>query len=197
MSTKVHLVKAMVFLVVMYGCESWTIKKAEHQRIDAFNLRCWRRLLRVSWKARRSNMSILKERSGLCVHWKGWCWSWNSNTLATWCKELTHLKRLWCWERLRGGREGDDRGRDGWMASPTRWTWVWVDFGSWWWDREAWCAVVHGVTMSWTQLSDWTELNAHLLFFSCYFFFINSNKKHSTPPIIQSQWSQGWKFKNK
>ena len=62
-----------------------------------------------------------------------WCWSWNCNTLATWCKELTHLKRPWCWERLRAGGEGDDRGWDGWMASSTRWTWVWVDSGSWWW----------------------------------------------------------------
>ena len=69
-------------------------------------------------------------RSVLGVHWKDWCWSWNSNTLATWCKELTHLKRLWCWERLRAGGEGDDRGWDGWMASRT---WVWVNSGSWWW----------------------------------------------------------------
>ena len=61
-----------------------------------------------------------------------WCWSWNSNTLATWCEELTPLKRPWCWERLRAGGEGDDRGWDGWMASPTEWTWVWVDSGSWW-----------------------------------------------------------------
>ena len=59
--------------------------------------------------------------------------SWNSNTLATWWKELTHWKRPWCWERLRVGGEGDDRGRDGWMASPTQWTWVWVNSGSWWW----------------------------------------------------------------
>ena len=71
-------------------------------------------------------------RSVLGVNWKDWCWSWNSNTLATWCEELTHLKRPWCWERLKVG-EGDDRGWDGWMASPTRWTWVWVDSGSWWW----------------------------------------------------------------
>ena len=72
-------------------------------------------------------------RSVLGVHWKDWCWRWNSNTLATWCEELTHLKRPWCWERLRAGREGDDRGWDGWMASPTQWTWVWVNSGSWWW----------------------------------------------------------------
>ena len=71
-------------------------------------------------------------RSVLGVHWKDWCWSWNSNTLATWCKELTHWKRPWCWERL-GAGEGDDRGWDGRMVSPTQWTWVWVDSGSWWW----------------------------------------------------------------
>ena len=100
---------AMVFPVVMYGCESWTIKKAEHWSIDAFEPQCWRRLLRVPWTARRSNQSILKE-SVLNIHWKDRCWSWNSNTLATWCEELTHLKGPWCWERLKAGGEGDDRG---------------------------------------------------------------------------------------
>ena len=130
--TKVHLVKAMVFPIVMYGCESWTTKKAECQRIDAFELWCWRRLLRVPWTARRSNQSILR-KSVLNTHWKGWYWSWNSNTLATWCEELTHLKRPWFWERLKVGGKGDDRGWDGWMASPTRGTWVWVKTGSWWW----------------------------------------------------------------
>ena len=92
--TKVRLVKAMVFPVVMYGCESWTVKKTEHRRIDAFELWCWRRLLRVPWTARRSNQSILG------IHWRDWCWGWDSNTLATWCRELTHLKRPWCWEGL-------------------------------------------------------------------------------------------------
>ena len=87
--TKVRLVKAIVFPVVMYGCESGAIKKAENWRIDAFELWCWRRLLRVPWTARRSNQSILKE---ICLnsHWKDWCWSWNSTTLATCYKELTH-----------------------------------------------------------------------------------------------------------
>ena len=80
--TKVHLVKAIVFLVVMYGCESWTIKKAEHWRTDALELWCWRRLLRVPWTARRSNQSI-QMKSVLNVHWKDWCWNWNSSTLAT------------------------------------------------------------------------------------------------------------------
>ena len=128
--TKVCLVKAMVFPVVMYGYESWTIKKAECQRIDAFELWCWRRLLRVPWVARRSNLSILK--SVLNIHWKDWCWSWNSNTLATWCEELTHWKRSWCWERLRAGGEGDNRGWDGWVASPTQWTWAWASSRYWW-----------------------------------------------------------------
>ena len=132
-----NLVKAMVFPVVMYGCESSTIKKAEcllYQRSDAFEVWCWRRLLRVPWTA-RSNQAILtwSTRSVLGGHWRDWCWSWNSNTLATWWEELTHLKRPWCWERLRAGEGGDDRGWDGWIASLTQWTWVWVDSWSWWW----------------------------------------------------------------
>ena len=202
--TKACLVKAMVFPVVMYGCESWTLKKAERERIDAFELWCWRRLLRVPWTAGRSNQSILKEISpeysleGLMLKLKlqyfGWVneWSrsvvsdssnpmdcsppgstvhgilqarilewlaisfswgssqprdqthvsclagrcfnlWATNTLASWCKELTHLKRPWCWKRLKAGGEADDRGWDGWMTSPTQWTWVWVNSGGWWW----------------------------------------------------------------
>ena len=130
--TKACLVKAMVFPVVMCGCESWTIKKAERQRIDAFELWCWRSFLRVPWTARRSNQSILKDISpeysleGLMLKLK-------LQYLATWCEELTHLKRPWCWERLKVGGEGDERGWDGWMASPTQWTWVWVNSRSWWW----------------------------------------------------------------
>ena len=116
--TKVRLVKAMVFPVVMYGCESWTIKKAEHRRMDAFELWCWRRLLRFTWTARRSNESILKEISpeysleGLMLKLK-------LQNLATWCEELTHWKILWCWERLKAGGEGGSRRLNGWMASLT------------------------------------------------------------------------------
>ena len=105
--TTIHLVKGMVFPVVMYGCESWTIKKAECWRIDAFELWCWRRLLRVPWTARRSNQSILKEISP-DYSLEDWCWSWSSNTLATWCEELTHWKIPWCCERLKAGGEGDE-----------------------------------------------------------------------------------------
>ena len=128
--TKVHIVKAMVFPVITYECESWTIK-AKCWRTDAFELWCWRRLLRVSWTARRWNHSVLK-KSTLNIHWKDWCWSWSSNTLATWWKELTHWKRPWCWERLRAGGEGDDRRWDGWMASSTQWIWVSANSRRWW-----------------------------------------------------------------
>ena len=125
--TKVRLVKAMVFPVVIYGCESLTIKKAERQRIDAFELWCWRRLLRVPWTARRSNQSILK---GISPEY-----SFEAETPIFWPpdEKLTHLKRPWCWERLKVRGEGDDRGWDGRMASPTQRAWVWVDSGSWWW----------------------------------------------------------------
>ena len=93
--TKVRLVQAMVFPVVMYGCESWTVKKAEGQKIDAFELWCWRRLLRVPWTGRRCNQSILKEISPGCSL-EGLMLKLNSSTLATWCEELTHWKRPWC-----------------------------------------------------------------------------------------------------
>ena len=120
---KVPLVIAVVFPVVMYGY--WTVKKAKHRRTDAFKLWCWRRPLRVPWMARRSNQSILKEINP--EYWKDCCWSWSFNPLATWCEEPTHLKRSWCWQRLRVGGEAGDRGWDGWMAASTQWTWVWTN----------------------------------------------------------------------
>ena len=126
--TKVHLVKAVVFPVVLYGCESWAIKKAEHQRIYAFELWCWK----DSWESlglQGDQTSKSYRKPILNVHWRDWSWSWNSNTLATWCKELTHWKRPWCRERLKVGGEGEDRGWDGWMASLTQWKWVWASSG--------------------------------------------------------------------
>ena len=87
-----------------------------------------------------------------------WCWNWNSSTLATWCKELTHWKRPWCWEGLGAGGEGDDRGWDGWMTSPTQWTWVWVNSGSWWWSgRPGVLQFMESQSQTW--LGDWNELN--------------------------------------
>ena len=163
--TKVHLVKAMIFPVVTFGCESWTIKNAEHWRIDAFELWCWRRLLRVPWIARRSNQSIPKETSpeysleGLILNLK-------LHYLASWCEELTYWKRPWCWERLNAGGEGDDRGWDGWMASPTRWTWIWARSGCWWWTGKPGMLPSMGlqrVGHEWAtalKLSDITRLNA-------------------------------------
>ena len=128
----VHLVKAMVFPVVMYACESWTVKKAECQGIDAFKLWCWRRLLRVPWIARRSNQSFLKGISPGC--------SLEGLILKLKLQYFGHLmwradsfERLWCWEGLGSGGEGDGRGWYGWMASQTRCPWVWVNSRSWWW----------------------------------------------------------------
>ena len=126
------IVKSMVFPVVIYVCETWTIKKAEGLRTDAFELWCWRKLLRVPWTARRSNQSILNE-TGPEYSLEGLMLKLKRQYLVTWCKELTHLKRPWCWERLKVGGEGDDRVWDGWMASLTRWTWVWVSSESCWW----------------------------------------------------------------
>ena len=129
--TNVRPVKTMVFPVVMYGCDSWTIKKADRWRIDAFELWCWRKLLRIHWTVRRCNQSIRKKISP--------GYSLEGLMLKLKLQYFGHLmrradlKRPWCWERLRTGREGDNRGWDDWMASPIQWTWVWVNYRSWWW----------------------------------------------------------------
>ena len=105
-------------------------------------------------------------RSVLGVHWTDWCWSWNSSTLASWCEELTHWKRPWCWEGLGAGGEEDNRGWDGWMASPTRWAWVWVN-GSWWWTGRPGVLRFMGsqrVGCDWaTELTDWTEVWVYIM----------------------------------
>ena len=130
--TEVRLVKAMVFPVVIYGCERWIVKKAESRRIDAFELWCWRRLLRVPWTARRSNPSILNEISPGCSL-EGMMLKLKFQYFGHVVWRVDSLERLWCWEGLGAGGKGDDRGWDGWMASPTQWSWVWVNSGSWWW----------------------------------------------------------------
>ena len=156
--TKVHLVKAMVFPVVMYGCESWTVKKAECRRIDAFELWCWRRLLRVPWTVRRSNQSILKEISPGCLL--------EGLMLKLKLQYFGHLmQRVDSLEKTLGlgaGGEGDDRGLDGWMASPTRWTWVWVNSGSWWWTGRPgvlWLMESQRVGHNWTTELNWSLLS--------------------------------------
>ena len=153
--TKVRLVNALVFPVVMYGCESWTIKLSAE---ELMLLNCG--VGEDSWESlglQGDPISPSYRKSVLNIHWKDWCWSWNSNTLATSCEEVTHLKRPWCWERLKAGGEGDNRGWDGWMASLTQWTWIWVNSGSQWWTGRP--GVLHSMGSQRVVL-DWaTELN--------------------------------------
>ena len=152
--TKVHLVKVMVFPVVLRGCESWTIKKAEQRQIKAFELWCWRRLLRVPWTARRSNQSILKEISPEYTL-EGLGWSWNSSTLATCCEELTQWKRPWCWKDWRLEEKGmteDEMVGCHYRLKGHEFEQA-LGVGM---HREAWSAAVHEVKKGWTQLSNWT-----------------------------------------
>ena len=130
--TKVRLVKAMVFPVVMYGCESWTIKKAEYRRINPFELWCGRRPLRVPWTAKRSNQSILKEISPGCSL-EGLMLKLKLQYFVHLMQRADSLEKTLILQKIEGRTKGDNRGWDGWMASPIQWTWVWVDSGSWWW----------------------------------------------------------------
>ena len=156
LSTKIQSVKAMVFPLVMYGCESWTIKKADHWRIDAFELWCWRRHLRVPWTARRSNQSILKEISpeysleGLMLKLK-------LQYFGHLMWRVDSLEKTLQLERLKSGEEGDDRGWDGWMESLIQWTWVCVNSWSWWWTgRPAVLWFMGSKELDMTKQLNWT-----------------------------------------
>ena len=108
-------------------------------------------------------------KSILNIHWKDWCWNWNSSTLASWCEELTHLKRPCCWGRLKAGGEGEDRGWDGWMAPLTQWAWVWIDSGCWWWTGRPGVLQSMGsqrVGLDWMTELNWLELSWH--FWVCH-----------------------------
>ena len=148
---------------------SSTIKKNEHQRIDAFELWCWRRLLRVLWTARRSNQSILR-KSVLNIHWKNWCWTWNSNTLATWTDSLEKTLLL---GKIEGRRRGWPKIRC-WMASLTQWTWVWVSSGSWWWTGKPGMLQSIKLQRVGHDWVNWIELN-----WSCRYLYPNSSRKLS------------------
>ena len=157
----VHLVKAMVFPIVKYGCESWTIKKAEHRRMDAFELWCWRRLLRVLWTARRSNQCILNKISPGCSL-EGLMSKLKLQYFGHLMGRADSFEKPWCWERLRTGGEGDDRGWDGWMLSQTQWTWVWVNSGRWLWPGRPGMPQFRGsqrVRHDWATELNWTELD--------------------------------------
>ena len=160
--TKVHLVKAMVFPVVIYGCESCTIKKAECRSSDAFELWCRRRLLRVPWTARRSNQSILSEISPECSL-EGLMLKLKLQNFGHMIWRADSLEKTLMLGRLKMGGERDDRGWDGWMASPNQWTWVWVNSRSWWWTgRPACCSPWGRKELDMTELLNWTELKATL-----------------------------------
>ena len=157
--TKVHLIKAMFFPIVMYGCESWIIKKLSAKEMMLLNGGVGETLESpLDYKIKPVNPK--GNQSWIFVG----CWSWSSNTLAAWCKELTHWKRPWCWERLRAGGEGDDIGWNGWMASLILPTWVWVNSRSWWCTGRPGMLQSMGL-QSQTRLSNRTELNWCTLLF--------------------------------
>ena len=189
--TKVHLVKAMVFPVVMYGCESWTVKKAECRRIDAFELWCWRRILRVPWTARRSNQSILKEISPECSL-EGLMLKLKLQYFGRLMWRGDSFEKTLMLGKIEGGGEGDDRGWDGWMASPTQWMRVWVNSESWWRTGRPgvlWFMGSQRVGQDWA-----TELKVKVRSLSCVWLFAKLwTVAHHSPSSMgffrQEYWS--------
>ena len=156
---KVRLVKAIVFPVVMYRCETWVVKKAERRRIDAFELWCWKRLLRVPWTARRSNQSILKEINPR-IYLEGMMLKLKLQYFGHLMRRVDSLEKTLMLGGIGGRREGDDRGWDGWMASLTQWTWVWVNSGNWWWTGRPGMWKFMGsqrVRHDWVTEVNWTD----------------------------------------
>ena len=164
---KVRIVKAMVFPVVLCEYESWTIKKAEHRRIGAFELWCWRRLLRVPWTARRSNQSILK-KINLEYSLEGLMRKLKLQYFGHLMWRTDSLEKTLMLERLKTREEGDDRGWDGWVASPTWWTWAWASSRSWWWTEKLGVLQSTGSQRVGHDWVNWTELSLfgkdHLIF---------------------------------
>ena len=151
--------QGMVFPMVMYGCESWTVKKAEHQRIDAFELWCWRRLLRVPWTVRRSNQSILKE-IGPGRSLEGMMLKLKLQYFGNLMLRVDLLEKTLMLGGIGGRRRRDNRGWNGWMASLIQWTWVWVNSRSWWWTGRPDVLQFMGsqrVRHDWVSELNWTE----------------------------------------
>ena len=124
------------------------------------------------------------------IPWKDWrtsCWRWNSNTLAIWCKELTHLKRSWCWSRLKVGGKGYNKGWDGWMASLTQWTWVWVNSGSWWWTRNSGLLQSMGSQTDMTEWLNWMEGQVCCIFLWNKLFLTYSSHKPWSKDVFQKK----------
>ena len=148
--------------VVLYGCESWAVKEAERQRIDAFELWCWRRLLRVPWTARRSNQSILKEIIPGCSL-EGLMLNLKLQYFGHLMWRVDSLEKTLMLGGIGGSRKRDNRGWDGWMASRTRWTWIWVNSEIWWWTGRPGVLQLMGsqtVGHDWATELNWTELVA-------------------------------------
>ena len=160
----------MVFPVIMYGCESWTIKKAEHQRIDAFELWCWRRFLRVPWTARKSNQSILKETSSECSL-EGLMLKLNLQYFGHLMQRADSFEKTLMLGKIEGRRRRGRQRWDCWMASQTQWTWVWVDSGIWWWTERPgmlWFMGSQRVGHDWAAELNWTETRERELSISLY-----------------------------